>query len=267
MFIIISGQQLTVKAVSKSFSGPKRERVGALEKINLTVTEGEFVSLIGPSGCGKSTLLDLVAGLYLPDEGEILLGDQSIAGQKGHVSYMPQNDLLFPWRTILDNVIVPLILQGLSKKEARQQAAELIPAFGLEKFAASYPYMLSGGMRQRAAFLRTYLCKKDLMLLDEPFGKLDALTKLQMQKWLLEMWQRFSHSVLFVTHDIDEAILLSDRIFILSPRPGRLLKEITVDLARPRHPRVVTEKSFIKIKEELFQCLQAGVLGNRAEDL
>ena len=141
----------------------------------------------------------------------------------------------------------------------------LLPAFGLEKFAASYPYMLSGGMKQRAAFLRTYLCKKDLMLLDEPFGKLDALTRMQMQGWLLDIWQRFKHSVLFVTHDVDEAILLADRIFLMSPSPGKILVEITIPLPRPRHPRMVTEKTFIEMKRELMRWLETGVFAQEEE--
>lgn len=261
----MSDSKLTVRAVSKSFAAPGQGKLLALDNVSLTVGEGEFVSLIGPSGSGKSTLLDMVAGLSAPDEGELLLAGRSIAGSRGHVSYMPQSDLLFPWRTVLDNVIVPLQLRGVSTKEARRQAAALLPTFGLEKFADSYPYMLSGGMKQRAAFLRTYLCQRDLMLLDEPFGKLDALTKIQMQQWLLEIWQCFQHSVLFITHDIDEAILLSDRIYLLSPRPGRVLAELAVDLPRPRSPRMATEGAFIKMKQQLYHRLQAGLLEQRGE--
>ncbi|WP_238457747.1 ABC transporter ATP-binding protein [Desulforamulus ferrireducens] len=143
--------------------------------------------------------------------------------------------------------------------EARAEALALLPTFGLEKFAHSYPYMLSGGMKQRAAFLRTYLCHKDLMLLDEPFGKLDALTRRQMQGWLLEMWQRFNQAVLFVTHDVDEAILLSDRIFLMSPSPGRILLEMKITLPRPRQPRMVTERAFTEIKQELLQWLEKSI--------
>ncbi|GAB6159083.1 ABC transporter ATP-binding protein [Desulfotomaculum varum] len=257
--------RLAVKAVSKSYDRPGREKILALDRVSLTVGEGEFVSLIGPSGCGKSTLLELVAGLSTPDRGDILLQGRSVAGCRGHVSYMPQNDVLFPWRTVLDNVILPLQLQGMAIKEARQTARQLLPLFGLAGFADSYPHMLSGGMKQRAAFLRTYLCRKELMLLDEPFGKLDALTKMQMQEWLLDIWQRFQHSVLFVTHDIEEAILLSDRIYLFSPRPGRILAELTVPLPRPRSPRLTTDRNFIKLKEALYSRLQTGFLEQGGE--
>lgn len=252
----MSGQGLQVRAISKSFSQNKQQQIIALDNVSLRVGPGEFVSLLGPSGCGKSTLLDVVAGLVRPDQGDILLGEQSILGKQGYVSYMPQNDLLFPWRTVLDNVVIPLKLQGMPTEKARQQALELLPLFGLANFSQSYPDMLSGGMRQRAALLRTYLCHKDVMLLDEPFGRLDALTKIQMQQWLLDIWQHFKHSVLFVTHDIDEAILLSDRIYLLSPRPGRIQAEISVDLPRPRRPRITTDRAFTKIKEKIYRYLE-----------
>ncbi|MEG6522805.1 ABC transporter ATP-binding protein [Desulfotomaculum sp. 1211_IL3151] len=252
----MSSQVLQVRAISKSFNQNKQQQIVALESVSLTVRSGEFVSLLGPSGCGKSTLLDLVAGLIGPDQGDILLGEHSILGKRGFVSYMPQNDLLFPWRTVLDNVMIPLQLQGIPTEKARQQAQEFLPLFGLANFSQSYPDMLSGGMRQRAALLRTYLCHKDVMLLDEPFGKLDALTKVQMQQWLLDIWQHFKHSVLFVTHDIDEAILLSDRIYLLSSRPGRIQAEISVDLPRPRRPRIATDGAFTKIKEKIYGFLE-----------
>lgn len=228
-----------------------------MREVSLVVGKGEFVSLIGPSGSGKSTLLDLAAGLSVPDEGDILLEGRSILGQKGLVSYMPQKDVLFPWRTILDNVIVPLEVRGVSKQQARQQALELLPIFGLEKFADSYPDMLSGGMKQRASFLRTYLGHKELMLLDEPFGKLDALTRMEMQAWLLQIWQTYRHSVLLVTHDIDEAILLSDRIYVLSARPGEIIGEVTVNLPRPRDPRMSVDPAFTSLKMELLDLLSS----------
>ena len=246
---------LRVNRVTKIFSASKQETVTALRGVSLVVSRGEFVSLIGPSGSGKSTLLDLAAGLSVPDEGDILLEGRSIIGHKGLVSYMPQKDVLFPWRTILDNVIVPMEVSGMSKKLARKQALELLPIFGLEKFADSYPDTLSGGMKQRASFLRTYLGQKELMLLDEPFGKLDALTRMEMQAWLLQIWQTYQHSVLLVTHDIDEAILLSDRIYVLSARPGEVIGEVRVALPRPRDPRMSLDPAFIALKTELLDLL------------
>jgi len=251
--------KLAISRVTKTFCDPGEPRLKALQEVSLFVREGEIVSLIGPSGCGKSSLLDVVAGLTLPDEGDVLLDGTPIVGKKGFVSYMPQKDVLFPWRTILDNVIVPLEVQGLNKRAARAEALALLPVFGLESFAAGYPHALSGGMRQRASFLRTYLCKKELMLLDEPFGKLDALTRIQMQQWLLEIWQTFRHTVLFVTHDVDEAILLSDRVYVLSPRPGQILAEVEVPLVRPRLARMTTDQAFTAIKRKLLSLLEEGV--------
>ncbi len=250
--------KLEVRGITKDFAAPGQAVLRALNQVSLQVGAGEFVSLIGPSGCGKSTLLDIIAGLYLPDTGDILLQGRTLLGTRGGVSYMPQKDVLFPWRTILDNVIVPLEVQGVSKADARREALALLPEFGLEGFARSYPYMLSGGMRQRAAFLRTVLCKKELLLLDEPFGKLDALTRLQMQHWLLTIWQKFKRAVLFVTHDVDEAILLSDRIYVMSPRPGSIEAEVPIYIKRPRGSRSSLSREFIQIKSHLLQLLEQG---------
>ncbi|MBO8172845.1 MAG: ABC transporter ATP-binding protein [Bacillaceae bacterium] len=252
--------KLEVRHVKKTFATRQEgEIVTALQDVSLSIRDGEFVSIVGPSGCGKSTLLDMIAGLSVPDDGDILLNGTSIVSEKGHVSYMPQKDSLFPWRTILDNVIVPLQVQGVRKKEARQEALALLPDFGLEQFADHYPFMLSGGMRQRASFLRTYLQKKDVMLLDEPFASLDALTRMKMQEWLMKMWQTFQHAVLLVTHSVDEALLLSDRIYVFSPRPGRVLTEISVDIPRPRAARTSADPSFTSLKKELLHWLEDGI--------
>lgn len=247
--------KLSISRVTKTFSASGNMQVTALKDISIVVREGEIVSLIGPSGSGKSTLLDVVAGMTLPDTGTVMLDGEHILGKKGFVSYMPQKDVLFPWRTILDNVIVPLEIQGLNRKAAREEALQLLPVFGLENFAQSYPHTLSGGMRQRASFLRTYLAKKEMMLLDEPFGKLDALTRIQMQQWLLKIWENFSHTVLFVTHDVDEAILLSDRVYVLSASHGQVLAEVPVPLIRPRDSEIMTAPEFIAIKRELLNLL------------
>lgn len=243
--------KLEVVGVEKSFG-----TIDAIKDIHITVNDGEFVSIIGPSGCGKSTLLDIVSGLTKPDRGKVLLESTNIVGERGHFAYMPQKDVLFPWRTILDNVIVPLEVDHVNKHQARKEAEELLPIFGLEEFRDRYPNELSGGMRQRASFLRTYLCKKRLLLLDEPFGKLDALTRLKMQKWLIGIWDQFKQSVLLITHDIDEAIFLSDRIYVLSPRPGRIVTEMSVGLKRPRAEKVTTSEKFMSIKAELLDMLE-----------
>lgn len=260
--------KLAFRNVTKTYKNAGSEETGrrimALDHISLSVKEGEFVSLIGPSGCGKSTLLDLAAGLAVPDDGEILLDGHSIIGKKGNASYMPQNDALFPWRTILDNVIVPLQVQGIDKKIALEEARNLLAVFGLKEFAESYPSMLSGGMRQRAAFLRTFLGRKQVMLLDEPFASLDALTRLEIQQWLMEMWQHFRHSVLLVTHSMDEAVLLSDRVYVMSARPGRILAEVHINLPRPRTGDLSLHPSFIQAKQELFAWLSSGMSPTKA---
>lgn len=245
-------KKLDVRRIKKTFAD---DTVVALQDVSLHVDEGEFISLLGPSGCGKSTLLNMVSGLSLPDEGEILLNGRSIVGQRGQVSYMPQKDALFPWRTVLDNVIVPLEVQGISRKDARREALELLPLFGLDGFASSYPSALSGGMRQRASFLRTYLDKKEVMLLDEPFASLDEITRMRMHEWLMEIWQKFRRSIIFVTHNIDEAILLSDRIYVFSARPGRVVAEVEVNLPRPRNVRSSTSARFTSLKNELLDYL------------
>ena len=227
-----------------------------LERISLTVRAGEFVSIVGPSGSGKSTLLDIIAGLTVPDTGRVRIDGNDTTAMRGYAAYMPQKDVLLPWRKIVDNVALPLEIAGIGKKEARREAEKWLPAFGLGEFAASYPHELSGGMRQRAAFLRTCLCQKELMLLDEPFGSLDALTRLDMQRWLMDVWKSFRSSVLLVTHDIDEAIFLSDHVYVFSPRPGKLAGEVVITLGRPRRVEMTTSPEFAGMKAEIMQILQ-----------
>lgn len=190
-----------------------------LNNVNFTAAEGEFVSILGPSGCGKSTILKLLAGV-LPMQGGRILVDGAPIGQKSrHFAYMPQNDLLFSWRTILDNVCLYGQVHG-HRKEAREEARKHFAGFGLAGYEDAYPSDLSGGMRQRAAFLRTSLCDADILLLDEPFGALDVISRGNMQDWLLSMRQKLGRTVLLVTHDMDEAIYLSDRILVLGGRPA-----------------------------------------------
>lgn len=239
--------QLVVENVSRTFK-TAAGTVDALVEANLVVHEGEFISLIGPSGCGKSTLFNLIAGLDEPSRGRIILDGVDRSGQQGLVGYMLQKDLLLPWRTILDNVVLGLEISGVRRAEAYQVAKPLLTAYGLGDFLDRYPQQLSGGMRQRAALLRTILFNRDVILLDEPFGALDAQTREHMQEWLLDLWDDFQKTVLFVTHDIDEAIYLSDRVFVMSARPGRIVTEIPITLDRPRKPSVVTSDEFIRLK-------------------
>ena len=235
--------------------GEAQAQTVAVSNVNLRIAKGEFVTLVGPSGCGKSTLFNMIAGLLPPDaDGSLLFGGapQRDGQLLGKVSFMPQRDLLFPWRTVLDNAILALEVEGLPRKQARERARAMLPEFGLAGFANHYPHQLSGGMRQRVALMRTFLFERDLMLLDEPFGALDALTRSRMQHWLLDIWARHRRTVLFITHDIDEAIVLGDRVLVMSARPGTVKSETLIDLPRPRDPSVVLTPEFIRIKQRLL---------------
>ena len=243
---------LSLQRVSKTFNGERP--VQALAEISFDIRQGEFVSLIGQSGSGKSTLCNLIAGLLTPDSGEIRLDGRLINGQTGHVGYMPQRDLLMPWRTVLQNVILGAEIARQPLEQARQRARALLPLFGLEGFADAYPRQLSGGMRQRAALLRTILMERPLLLLDEPFGALDALTRREMQNWLLTVWTQLQPTVLFVTHDVREAALLSDRILVLSARPGRLIADVPIALPRPRRE---SDEAFLRLQAQLLGALAA----------
>lgn len=237
---------LQIVQVSKTLG-----RIHTLDNISLTLNQHESVVILGPSGCGKSTLLNIVAGLISPDQGQILIDGQDWTGRTGRVSYMQQKDLLLPSRTILDNVAIPLILKGTSKKQARNIARQHLEEFGLSDFAGYYPRQLSGGMRQRAALLRTYLFASDILLLDEPFAALDAITRRRMHLWLKELQPRYRWSVLFVTHDIEEALLVADRILVLSSRPATILREFTIS------PQL-DGPSLQAIKEQILNLLQPG---------
>lgn len=242
---------LEVKQVSKSFEDGE-----VLRDISIELNEGEIVSLLGVSGGGKTTLFNIISGLSHPDEGEVYLEGQPITGKPGHISYMLQKDLLLPYRTILDNVALPLIVRGMKKQEAREQASAHFEAFGLEGTQKKYPSQLSGGMKQRAALLRTYLFSEKVALLDEPFSALDMLTKGTVHEWYLDVMEKIRLSTLFITHDIDEAILLSDRIYLLTGKPGRITKEIVI--AEPKSGRRDFQLSprFLAYKKEIIAHLE-----------
>ncbi len=243
--------RIEFRHVSKTFLGIDRA-VPALDDVSFKVMPGEFVTIIGASGSGKSTLFNLCVGLLEPDEGEILIDGEKSENRVGIVGYMPQRDLLLPWRSVLDNVIIPLEIQGIPKKEARQRAFEMLSHFGLETFENEYPLALSGGMRQRAALLRTWLTGRSTLLFDEPFGALDALTRKELQNWLLKVWQEFGRTVMFITHDVEEAVYLADRVLVSSTRPGKIKREIKIDLPRPRRQRMIAEPEFGKLVRELL---------------
>ena len=243
-------KKLEVKNVSKSFDGKP-----VLQDISVELRPGELVCLLGVSGGGKTTLFNVISGLLQPDAGTVILDGKDITNQPGHISYMLQKDLLLPYRTIEDNVALPLLLKGMKKKEARLQVSPLFGQFGLEGTQKQYPAQLSGGMRQRAALLRTYLFSRNVALLDEPFSALDTLTKSSIHKWYLDIMEKIRLSTLFITHDIDEAILLSDRIYLLSGAPGRIVGEIIIEEPKPRRADFNLTAEFLAYKSRILQLL------------
>lgn len=237
--------------ICKSYDGRK-----IIEDISLELREGELVSLLGISGIGKSTLFNILSGLESPDSGHIYLEGKEMTGKTGIASYMQQKDLLMPYKTIIDNVSLPLLIRGTPKKEARQKALTYFKQFGLEGTQEQYPSQLSGGMRQRAALLRSYLFSSKLMLLDEPFSALDAITKHHIHDWYLEIMKEMKSPTLFITHDIDEAILLSDRIYIMAGNPGRLTKMYTIESKKSNTDDFTTSEAFITYKKEILKAIK-----------
>ncbi len=241
---------LTVEGVTKSF-GEKT----VIRDISIRLDRGELVCLLGQSGAGKTTLFNVISGLYEPDAGRVLLNGEDVTGRPGKISYMLQKDLLLPYRTVLDNAALPLIVRGMKKSEARERAGAEFHKFGLDGYEKKYPSQLSGGMRQRAALLRTYLSASGVALLDEPFSALDTLTKSAMHKWYLGVMREIELSTLFITHDIDEAILLSDRIYIMSGKPGKITGEVAVDAPKPRPADFNLTEEFLQYKRTLVSLL------------
>ncbi|HWJ79416.1 MAG TPA: ABC transporter ATP-binding protein [Niallia sp.] len=243
-------EYLTLDNVNMSFHSHH-----VLKDITLHIKKGEFISLLGPSGSGKSTLFHLIGGLLHPDSGHIYLNNKEITNKKGHISYMPQTPSLFPWRTLLENV---MLIQELSGKKEKEKAIAMLHKAGLSSFIHEYPSALSGGMQQRASFIRALLSEKDILLLDEPFGALDEFTRLDMQQWLLNLWEQYKRTILFITHNIEEALFLSDRIFVISKNPARIIKEVIVPFNRPRQQNLYFHQEFLQYKQELYSYLKEG---------
>lgn len=228
----------------------------ALKNINLDVKEGEFIGIVGPSGCGKTTILSLISGLIKPCSGKVLVQGKEVEGPSPMVGYMLQQDYLFEWRNIFQNVMLGLEVLGKDNDENREKVNKLLDTYGLSEFKKHYPRQLSGGMRQRAALLRTYLMDGEIMLLDEPFGALDEITRMQMQDWLISVWEKHKKTVLFVTHDIDEAIYLSDRVLVMSDRPGTINGEIQINIERPRKREMILTSQFSEYKKNILKLLK-----------
>jgi putative hydroxymethylpyrimidine transport system ATP-binding protein len=244
---------LTIDKLSYSFSEGNQP---IFQDISIDVKNGEFVSIIGSSGSGKSTLFKLITGLLEPQQGEIRMYGEQIGDRLGIVGYMPQKDLLLPWRTVLDNVLLPVEVMKVSKKQKIAEVREWLSQFGLAEYENAYPHELSGGMKQRVAFLRTIVTGRELLLLDEPFGALDSLTKRTMHNWLLDLWGELQRTVLFITHDLEEAILLSDRIYLIGGKGNHQIKEIKVNLTRPRNSELIYQSAFIAMRKELEWLIQ-----------
>ena len=248
---------IEARAISKHFE-TRAGVLPALVDVSLAAGAGEFVSIIGPSGCGKTTLFNILAGLEPPSSGGVLLDGVERTSQPSGVGYMLQKDLLLPWKSTLDNAALGLQLQGVSWRRAREEARGWFPRFGLEGFEREYPHALSGGMRQRVALLRTFLARRAVLLLDEPFGALDALTRAEMQGWLLDVWTEFGKTIVLVTHDVEEAIFLSDRVYVMTPRPGRIAAAVEIALPRPRvYDEAVTSVPFLALKRKLLDSLRS----------
>ncbi|WHY94207.1 ABC transporter ATP-binding protein [Neobacillus cucumis] len=238
---------LMLKKVSKSFGANE-----VMDGMNFSIKKDEFVSIIGPSGSGKSTIFNLIGGMLAPDHGQIMLENNVINGMRGLISYMPQTPSLLPWRTILDNVVLGQELQG--KKEIGK-AKEMLEIAGLADYEKAYPHELSGGMKQRAAFIRALLSPQAVICLDEPFSALDELTRFEMQQWLLTVWESNKRTVLFITHNIEEALYLSDRILVLSQKPSKVISEIEVPFSRPRDASILLEEPFLQWKRKVHFTL------------
>ncbi|HEY4600001.1 MAG TPA: ABC transporter ATP-binding protein [Cerasibacillus sp.] len=239
---------LVIKQINKSFGNH-----AVLKNLSLTVNDGEFVSILGPSGSGKSTLFRLIGGISLPDNGDIYLDEVKINGRRGSISYMPQSPALLPWRSILKNVVLGAELHGPYDKKI---ALQMIERAGLKGYENHYPYELSGGMQQRVSFIRALLSPQKFMCLDEPFSALDEFTRLDMQKWLMDVWSEYRRSILFVTHNIEEAIFLSDRIIILSERPATVKHEFVIPFPRPRHEGLLLTEEFLHFKKKVYEKMQ-----------
>jgi NitT/TauT family transport system ATP-binding protein len=258
--------RIEVSEVSKTFKKRRREQYVALEGVNMSIEPGEFVCLLGPSGCGKSTLLHIIAGLLDATAGTVKVGDETVRGPSPDRGLLFQQPSLFPWLTVMGNVMFSAGAQRRNRSESKKRARELIEQVGLGQFASSYPHELSGGMQHRVAFARALLNQPSVLLLDEPFAALDAITRTVMQEFLLQLWDAYGTSVVFVTHDIAEAATLADRVMVMSTHPGRLHRTVSVDLPRPRSIDVVESEEFLTVHRELRSSVSEVLAHDHSEE-
>lgn len=249
-------ESLAFNRVTFTYETNERHPTAVLQDLSFSIQKGEFVSIVGPSGSGKSTMFRLISGLEQPNKGAIRIDGEEVQDRLGQVGYMSQRDELLPWLTVIENAALPLTIKGKSIKEVKERLTANLEAFGLKGFEHNYPNELSGGMRQRVSFLRALLSGSNLLLLDEPFSALDAVTKTLMHEWLLEQWEETGKTVIFITHDVEEALFLSDRILLFSERPVQALEEIVVPLERPRHLTDLSNPKFTSLKEKLLLDLR-----------
>ncbi len=248
-------ESIRVERLCKIYRSRDGTEVDALRQVSLTVGRGEFVSIVGQSGCGKSTLLKILAGLLAKSSGSIFIEGLDVDGPRRDIGIMFQKPLLLEWRRVLDNVLLPVEIYRLDRKEYEEKARRLLGTAGLADFLSKYPFELSGGMQQRVALCRALVAEPSLLLMDEPFGALDTLTRQKMGFELLRLWGEWKSTVLFVTHDVDEAVMLSDKVLVMSPRPGTILDVFTVDLPRPRQIFAKDTAEFIHISSRIRRCL------------
>ena len=234
--------------ITKSFEGNK-----VLEGLSFHVNEGEFVTIVGPSGSGKSTLFHLIGGLYTPDSGDIRMDGERMNGQRGAISYTPQTPSLLPWRTVLDNILLSGEING---EKYELEALRMIERAGLKGYEQAYPSELSGGMQQRVSFIRSLMSPQSLICLDEPLSSLDEFTRMEMQNWLLSIWEENKRSILMVTHHIEEALYLSDRIIVLSGKPAKIKKEFSIPFPRPRQESIILSDEFLQWKRNIYNELR-----------
>jgi ABC-type nitrate/sulfonate/bicarbonate transport system ATPase subunit len=250
---VTGGAPVSLQGIAHVYGG--ETPVDAIARFDADIEAGQLVAIAGPSGCGKSTLLRIVAGLLVPSRGRACVGAHVVDGRSGLVAYQPQRDSLMPWRRVMGNATLGAEVAGVPRAQARHAAAARFERFGLDGFERAWPSSLSGGMRQRVALLRTFLVPRPVLLLDEPFGALDALTRRSMQGWLQEVWMEDGRTVLLVTHDVEEALLLADRVLVMSSRPGRLVDDVPVTFTRPRASTLVTDSDFVGLKARLLGAL------------
>lgn len=256
-----ANHKITVENVTRRFMGSAGEVV-ALDQTNLTIAEGEFVTVVGPSGCGKTTLLNMIAGLDEPSSGRILLDGQEVHGPSPERGVIFQQYALFPWLTVEQNVAFGLKLKGVPAAQRADTVSHYLKLVGLSDFRKALPKELSGGMKQRCAIARAYAMNPSLLLMDEPFGALDAQTRVQLQAQLLETWEQERKTVFFITHDVDEAVFLARRVIVMSRRPGRVLMEVQVDLPYPRTPEIRLSDEFAHIRNQVWKGVYQQILGN-----